>query len=115
RMVVDGADERSRAVYEEPEFRARYRQALAEGFAGDGAAYVRDTLLAMRPWNLDLASIEVPVSVLFGASDVVHSPDLGAILTGRIPGATRRIIADAGGALLWTHSADVLRDALKIG
>jgi hypothetical protein len=38
----------------------------------------------------------------------VHSPDLGASLARRIPGAARTIVEDAGGALLWTHGAATL-------
>lgn len=107
-MVLEGAHERDRAYYASDEFRSRYRRSLAEGFAQGGAGYVRDTLLAMRPWALPLDEITVPVTILFGADDQGHSPDLGRTLSRRIPGAARSVLPDAGGALLWTRPAAVL-------
>lgn len=107
-MVLEGAHERDRAFYASDEFRPRYRRALAEGFAQGGAGYVRDTLLAMRPWELPLEQVAVPVAVLFGAEDRGHSPDLGLTLSRRIPGARRSVLPDVGGALLWTRPDAVL-------
>src|SRR5690606_36793939 len=80
-----------------------YRRSLAEGFANDGAGYVRDTLIAMQPWPLRLGDVRCPVTILFGARDRSHSPDHGRTLADRIPDAVRQIVPDAGGALLWTH------------
>ncbi len=85
-----------------------YRRALAEGFAHNGAGYVRDTLIAMSPWNLPLEDVRCRVDILVGEQDTAHSPDLGSTLTSRIPGAHRRIVGDAGGALLWTRAQQVL-------
>jgi pimeloyl-ACP methyl ester carboxylesterase len=110
-MVIGGADGPDRAVYAEPGFRARYRAALSEGFANDGAAYRTDTVLAMSPWTIPWDSIDGPVQILFGARDLVHSPDQGAFLAERIPLARRRIVEGAGAALLWTHARDVLAAA----
>jgi pimeloyl-ACP methyl ester carboxylesterase len=109
-MVRDGALPVDRAVYDRPDFLTRYRAALEEGFARDGAGYVEDTLLAMRPWEVDLAAVEVPVTVLVGSLDTAHSPDLARTLTARIPGARRRVVAGAGGALLWSRP-DLVLDA----
>ncbi|MEU3271342.1 alpha/beta hydrolase [Saccharomonospora sp. NPDC006951] len=108
-MVLEGADNADRAIYTEPGFLATYRRSLAEGFANDGQGYVRDTLIAMRPWELPLPDLRVPVTILFGARDSGHSPDHGATLARRVRGAVREILGDAGGALLWTHSDVVLR------
>ncbi|MDQ0379804.1 alpha/beta fold hydrolase [Amycolatopsis thermophila] len=115
RMVVDGAGQADRAVYTDPAFLAAFRAALAEGFANDGAGYATDTVLAMTRWPLDWPSIRTPVEVWFGEADRTHSPDLGELLTSRIPGAVRRVVAGAGGALLWTHAKDVLVAALAGG
>lgn len=111
-MVLSSSGPEDRACYAAPEFRERYRSALAEGFAGAGAGYVRDTLIAMRAWNLPFDRIRVPASVLFGAKDLTHSPDHGEVLASRIPGARRTVFEDAGGALLWTHARSVLEAAL---
>jgi pimeloyl-ACP methyl ester carboxylesterase len=107
-MVLGGAGMQDRAVYTSPEFLAMYRRALREGFANGGAGYVRDTLIAMRPWGLPLGDTRCPVDVLFGEQDAGHSPDSAATLTRRIAGARRQLFPDAGGALLWSHAHDVL-------
>ncbi len=73
-MVRDGSDERDRAVYSGPAFDALYRTALAEGFTGSGVGYVADTMMAAARWDIDLSAITIPVTVLFGARDQVHSP-----------------------------------------
>jgi len=111
-MVVSGSGAADRRFYTDESFVPLYRRALAEGFANDGAGYVRDTLIAMQPWSLRLDEIRCPVTILFGADDRTHSPDHGRTLAGRIPTARRRVIPDAGGALLWTHSDVVLQAAL---
>ncbi|ASR34446.1 hypothetical protein BAY61_04950 [Prauserella marina] len=108
-MVLEGADDIDRAHYTEPGFLSVYRRSLAEGFANEGAGYVRDTLIAMRPWELPLGDLRLPVTILFGARDAGHSPDNGATLARRIPAARREVRNDAGGALLWSHSDVVLR------
>ncbi len=112
RMVLDSADPADREVYQDPVFLARYRAALREGFANDGAGYAADSIIAMSPWQLDWAAIRVPVQVWFGERDRVHSPDLGALLTSRIPGARRHVVPGAGGALLWTHAEEILAAAI---
>ena len=107
-LVLAGSGPADRAFYTTQAFRETYRAALREGFANDGAGYVTDTLLAMRPWDLDLGAMACPVEMLFGAGDTSHSPDLGATLAARIPSCSREVVADAGGALLWTHAGSVL-------
>ncbi|MFM1730159.1 alpha/beta hydrolase [Prescottella soli] len=102
-MVLAGSDQGDRAFYLSASFNAMYRTALAEGFAGNAPGYVRDTLMAMAPWPVDLGSIACPVRILFGAEDRVHSPDLGEMLSARIPTAVRQVIHGEGGSLLWTR------------
>ncbi|WIY82216.1 alpha/beta hydrolase [Propionimicrobium sp. PCR01-08-3] len=107
-MVLAGACHSDRALYSDRRFLSLYREALEEGFANGGAGYVRDTLIAMRPWALSLDQIRIPVTVLFGEKDQSHSPDHGQILAQRIRGARRRVIPGVGGALLWTRAQAVL-------
>ncbi len=57
---------------------------------------------------LPLAHIGIPVDVWCGEEDVSHSPDIGATLTGRIPGAHRHVVPGIGDAVLWTHSRPIL-------
>ena len=111
-MVVGSADDGDKRVYTEGQFLARYRRALDEGFAHGGVGYAADTRIAMSPWTLNFDQIDCEVVMLMGRRDRHHTHDLGAGLTARIPSATRTIIDEAGGALLWTHAELVLRAAL---
>ncbi|GAA4019651.1 alpha/beta hydrolase [Allokutzneria multivorans] len=113
-MVITMSGAGDRCVYTGPNFARAYRSAMAECFAQGPAGYARDTVLAMRPWPFDLTAITVPVELWFGAEDTspVHSPDLGESLAARLPSARRSIVDGAGGALLWTHAAPILRSLL---
>jgi pimeloyl-ACP methyl ester carboxylesterase len=111
-MVMGGSPECDLAVYREPDFAVAYRRALEEGFAQGAAGYARDTVLAMGRWPFDPAEIKAPVDIWYGERDTSHSPDNGAFLTGRIPGAHRRVVPGAGGALLWTHAQRILASLL---
>lgn len=88
-------------VYGDASFRARFRAATEAGFSQGSLGYAQDTVLAMSRWNIDLSALRVPVDVLFGAEDTVHSPDRGATLASRFPRATRRVVPGIGGSLLW--------------
>jgi pimeloyl-ACP methyl ester carboxylesterase len=103
------------AVYRAPAFEAAFRKALAEGFAQGAAGYARDFVLATGTWPFAVEAIRVPVHLWYGASDTstVHSPDHGAELARRIPGAHRHLILGAGGALLWTHAEAILSALLS--
>ncbi|EHR59010.1 alpha/beta fold hydrolase [Saccharomonospora cyanea] len=109
KMVVENSGDRDTAVYTDPVFDAAYREALREGFAQGAGGYATDTVLAMRPWQLDLDRVSCPVEIWYGEEDTSHSPDNGVTLTSRVPGASRRSVPDGGGSLLWTHSETLLR------
>ncbi|WP_327392589.1 alpha/beta hydrolase [Streptomyces sp. NBC_01186] len=108
-MVLAGSPACDRAVYESPDFAAAYRHAMDEAFAQGPDGYARDTALAMGRWDIDLAAVATPVGFWYGEEDFSHSPDQGAGLAARVPGAVRHVVPGIGGALLWTHAADVLR------
>ncbi|WP_030619782.1 alpha/beta fold hydrolase [Streptomyces sclerotialus] len=113
-LIVAGSGGRDRALLAEPAFAAAFREAMAEGFAPGPAGYARDTLLTMSRWPFDPAVVRIPVDLWYGAQDTAptHSPDHGARLASRLPAARRRLVPDAGGMLLWTHAAPVLRALL---
>jgi pimeloyl-ACP methyl ester carboxylesterase len=100
------------AVFGDVDFRALFRAALDEGFRQGSGGYARDTVLAMLPWRLDLDAIDLPVTILFGADDATHSPDLGATLAARIPTAEHIVVPGVGGSLLWARPELVLDAAL---
>jgi pimeloyl-ACP methyl ester carboxylesterase len=62
----------------------------------------------MSPWPIPLAHMGIPVDVWYGEEDMSHSPDNGATLTGRIPGAHRHDVPGIGGTVLWTHPRPIL-------
>ncbi|WP_228011345.1 alpha/beta fold hydrolase [Nonomuraea phyllanthi] len=111
-MVMRGSPETDLAVYREPGFEVAYGRALDEGFAQGPAGYARDAVLAMGRWPFDLAKIAVPVDVWYGEQDTGHSPDNGATLAARIPGAVRHLVPGIGGAVLWTHAEPILRSQI---
>lgn len=114
-MVVAMSSEVDRVVYGQAAFDAAYKKALDEGFAQGADGYARDTLLAMSRWPFDVARISVPVELWYGREDTspVHSPDLGASLAERIPGARRTVHEGVGGAILWTHAREILASLLS--
>jgi pimeloyl-ACP methyl ester carboxylesterase len=111
-FVLDGHPPSDAAVFGDTGFRALLRAALDDGFRQGPDGYARDTVLAMQPWGLDLDALDVPVTVLFGADDTSHSPDLGATLAARIPTAERIVVPGVGGSLLWARPELVLDAAL---
>ncbi len=111
-MVMAGSPACDLAVYQDPDFATAYRRALDEGFVQGGAGYARDTVLAMGRWPFALDEIAVPVDIWYGEKDTSHSPDQGALLATRIPGARHRVAPGIGGALLWTHAESILTSLL---
>jgi pimeloyl-ACP methyl ester carboxylesterase len=114
-LILGMSSEVDRQIYTAPAFQRAFRRALAEAFAQGSDGYARDTVLSMSAWPFDPAAITVPVDLWYGELDAStgHSPDLGASLARRIPTARRHVLANAGGALLWTHANDVLRSLLE--
>jgi pimeloyl-ACP methyl ester carboxylesterase len=113
-MIIHMSSDADRAVYTEPLFAAAYRRALDEGFMQGPAGYARDTVLTMSRWPFEPESIHVPVDLWYGALDTspVHSPDYGETLARRLPSARHHVLPQAGAALLWTHSEDILESLL---
>ncbi|TGZ14472.1 alpha/beta hydrolase [Streptomyces sp. S816] len=112
-MVMAGSPGCDLAVYQDPDFAAAYRRALDEAFAQGAAGYARDTVLAMGRWPFALDEIAVPVDIWYGEQDTSHSPDNGALLAARVPGARRHVVPGIGGALLWTHAEPILTRLLE--
>ncbi|RCG17697.1 alpha/beta hydrolase [Streptomyces reniochalinae] len=111
-MIMAGSPGCDLAVYRDPDFAHAYRRALEEGFGQGAAGYARDTVLAMGRWPLALERIAVPADIWYGERDTGHSPDNGALLATRVPGAHHRVVPGIGGALLWTHAEPILTSLL---
>lgn len=110
RLIVGMSAERDRVVYESEVFGAAYRRSLEKGFAQGASGYARDLVNTYGLWPVAPEDVAVPVDLWYGARDAstVHSPDLGATLASRLPGASRVVLADGGGSLLWTRSRETL-------
>ncbi|WP_309068302.1 alpha/beta hydrolase [Microbacterium sp.] len=109
-FVFSGAAASDAEVFGEDDFRRLYRTALEEGFVQGGAGYAQDTIIASTPWRIPERSVG-DVRIWFGADDSSHSPDLGDRLAQRYS-AARRVVPGVGGALAWTHTAEILDDLL---
>jgi pimeloyl-ACP methyl ester carboxylesterase len=113
--MVGGSPEVDLVVYREPAFAAAFAAAVDEAFVRGPDGFARDTLLAMQRWPFDPAAIRAPVHLWYGRLDgsPLHSVDFGASLARRIPGAACTVIEGAGGAILWTHGAEILAALLE--
>jgi pimeloyl-ACP methyl ester carboxylesterase len=113
--MVGGSPEVDLVVYQDPAFAAAFAAAVDEGFVRGPDGFARDALLAMQRWPFDPAEIRVPVHLWYGRLDgsPLHSADFGASLVRRIPGAACTVIEGAGGAILWTHGAEILAALLE--
>jgi pimeloyl-ACP methyl ester carboxylesterase len=114
-LILAMSSDVDREVYTGPAFQRAFRRAMDEAFVQGPDGYARDSVLSMSPWPFDLSAITVPVDLWYGERDssTGHSPDFGASLAQRAPTAHRHVLADAGGALLWTHAEDILRSLLE--
>jgi pimeloyl-ACP methyl ester carboxylesterase len=115
-LVLSMSSPEDQAVYGAEPFASAYRHALREGFRQGPKGYVLDTLAALTPWGVDLGRINCPVTLWYGGKDgsPVHSPDFGQSLAERLPNASRRFLAEEGGALLWTRGHDILRELMAV-
>ena len=113
-LVLGMSSEVDRDVYSSGPLASAYKAALAEGFSQGPAGYVRDTLLALRPWPFNVAKMPVPVTLWYGEKDTspVHSPDFGLTLSRKLPDARRIVDQERGSALLWQRSEEILTDLL---
>lgn len=113
--MVGGSPEVDLVVYRDPAFAAAFAAAVDEGFVRGPDGFARDALLAMQRWPFEPAEIRVPVHLWYGRLDgsPLHSLDFGASLARRIPGAACTVIEGAGGAILWTHGAEILAALLE--
>jgi pimeloyl-ACP methyl ester carboxylesterase len=114
KLVIDGSSPLDRELYTSAPIGPAYRRALADGFAQGPQGYVRDLRLTFDRWPFRIEDIDARVDLWYGAHDAStgHSPDRGATLARRLPHGERHLLEDAGGSLLWTHAAAILRGLL---
>jgi pimeloyl-ACP methyl ester carboxylesterase len=111
-VTLEMSSSEDRRIFAAEPFASLYQRSLREGFSQGARGYARDLANALGEWPFRLESIPVAVSLWYGLLDTspVHSPFFGATLASRIPGATLAVDRAAGSAILWTRTADILRD-----
>ena len=80
-------DDSDRAVLARPEMAAVIREATADLVRAGVWGWVDDDLAFVTPWGFDVAEIEVPIEVRYGARDVLTPAGHGAWLARNVPGA----------------------------
>ncbi|WP_346898431.1 alpha/beta hydrolase [uncultured Roseibium sp.] len=113
-LVLGMSSDVDRELYSTDPVGPAYRAALADGFTQGPAGYVRDTLLALRPWPFNVAEMPVPVTLWYGEKDTspVHAPDFGLSLSRRLPDVRRIVDPERGSAILWLRAGEILADLL---
>jgi len=72
----------------------KMRQSFAEAFRHGVDGWVDDSLAFAKPWGFDLASISVPVRLVYGKSDTLVPAAHGAWLAEHVPGAQVEVSPD---------------------
>ena len=91
-------DDADRAVLGRPDMAAMFRESTEDLVSGGVWGWVDDDLAFVKPWGFDLAEIDVPVEVRYGARDVLVPAAHGAWLGRNVPGAVV-VVEEAQGHL----------------
>ena len=87
-----------RAILEDPRIQKTLRASTKEAFVNGVWGWVDDDLGFTEPWGFDVAELEVPVEIRYGATDVLVPAAHGAWLAAHIPHAAVTV-DDEGGHL----------------
>lgn len=93
-----------------PESDRAYAEGRVESFR-HGTHWLALELAALsRPWGFELADVRAPVSLLYGARDVVCPPSIGERYARELPDAVLRVV-DETHQLLFSRWREILADA----
>lgn len=84
-----------------------YRDRMRATYLGGVDGWVDDCIAMTRPWGFELTAVEVPVSVWYGADDVLSPRAHAEHLLSVLHGAERRELA-AGGHVLGDADLDAI-------
>lgn len=70
---------------------------------GDSDHLVDELVTLTKPWGFRLQSIQIPVDIWWGESDLFCAPGVGDRMAGMIPNAQFRLEPDAGHFMLYSH------------
>jgi pimeloyl-ACP methyl ester carboxylesterase len=91
--------------------RATVREGLRQGAQG----VLRDLLHYVRPWGIELAAIEQPVTLWHGDADTVVPPAHSRFLVQRLPRAELRLLPGEGHySLPAGHAQAILQDVVPL-
>jgi pimeloyl-ACP methyl ester carboxylesterase len=79
-----------------PELAQVFRESVQEQAALGVSGWVDDDLALIRPWGFAISSIEVPVLVWYGRTDVLVPPTHGEWLAANVPNCIVRVDDTAG-------------------
>ena len=85
-----------RAILEDPRIQNTLRAATKEAFVNGVWGWVDDDLAFTEPWGFDVAEVEVPVEIRYGATDVLVPAAHGAWLAAHIPHAAVTVDGEGG-------------------
>lgn len=111
---VDILPPSDREVLSREQVKAEEERSLTEWSAQDIDGWVDDDLaLFGTPWGFDPSEVRVPTRILFGASDVLVSPNHALLWANRIPHAASRAVP-GGGHWLRDQEPDLLAELFAV-
>lgn len=108
---LGGGPDDARAL-EDPERRDALQAMLVEAYRQGGVGAATDIVATnVAPWGFDLASVEAPVTLLYGGTDTLVPAVHGEWYASRLPHATLEVVDGTGHLLPLTHWERVLAAA----
>lgn len=100
-----------RAAWEPLYIRERAAADFPYAFTVSSDGFIDDDQAFIKSWGFSVGDIKVPVSVWFGADDLMVPSTHGEWLTQNIPGATRHYFAEDGHMSVWlNHLPEIAAD-----
>ena len=100
-----------RELLEHPAVRGQAIATLREAIQHGTWGYVNDVRLLGSPWGFEPGEIEAPVQLWHGRIDTVIPVWHAYRLVEEIPNSTLHLVPGEAHMLIWTHLAEVLREA----
>lgn len=112
--LLDGLPEVDRASMSQT-FAAALRVGIVESVRVDVDGWLDDDLALVRPWGLAIDEVGIPVSLWWGAQDVLAPPAHGDLLAARLPDVhAHRMPADGHLSVLTRHLGDMLDELVDL-
>lgn len=111
--MVTGGGEADAALLADPAIRGRVEAMLGLGFQAGPAGVATDIVAdQIVPWGFDVASVGVPVTLVYGDADAVITPAHGRWYADQLVDADLRVVPGAGHLVVITEWAAILDSLL---